>query len=271
MEIDKEKRELGFTLLELLVGMIIIGTLAAIAVPMFRQHQKTAVEATLVSDVREAAYQMEQDAIMSSTGEYPTAIASTYHHSANNNIVLVEDQYSDITGFCIIGRNNDYTDLYVYYDSTDRAVTTTHAKTGDCGTGETYPDGVEAGSRPPDTAPTTQAPTPTSAPTAVTVVPTTPAANPTASASPTTSAPPTQAQPETQPPAPVGYADAKRKKYNVCHGPNMLSLPLSGIQNGHDGHSNDIIPPIPSGYPKGKNWTQAGATTWYNNCSGHFH
>lgn len=261
---DKENKELGFTLLELLVAMIIIGTLSAIAIPMVRQHAKTAVEATLVSDVREAAYQMEQDAIMSTTGEYPAAIADGYHNSANNNIVLVENDYSDITGFCIIGRNSQYNDLYVYYDSSDRTVTTTHAPTGDCGTGEAYPEGVEAGSEPPSTVTPTSTPTPTPTPTAVEIIPVAPSP----SASPSASPPVTQ--PEIQPPAPVGYSDPKRKKYNICHNTNMLNLPLPAIQNGHDGHSDDIIPPIPSGYPKGKNWTQAGAKIWYANCVGNY-
>lgn len=45
-------REAGFTLLELIVVMIIIGVLAAIAVPAFARHMKSAREAVLKEDLQ---------------------------------------------------------------------------------------------------------------------------------------------------------------------------------------------------------------------------
>ncbi len=49
---QRTSREAGFTLLELIVVMIIIGVLAAIAVPAFARHMKSAREAVLKEDLQ---------------------------------------------------------------------------------------------------------------------------------------------------------------------------------------------------------------------------
>jgi type IV pilus assembly protein PilA len=50
-----EEREGGFTLIELLVVIIIIGILAAIAIPVFLNQRKKGYDASVKSDLRNAA------------------------------------------------------------------------------------------------------------------------------------------------------------------------------------------------------------------------
>jgi type IV pilus assembly protein PilA len=55
-----ERREdAGFTLIELLVVMIIIGILAAIAIPIFLNQRRSAYRTTAISDMRAAAGTVE--------------------------------------------------------------------------------------------------------------------------------------------------------------------------------------------------------------------
>jgi type IV pilus assembly protein PilA len=67
----------GFTLIELLVVMIIIGILAAIAIPIFQNQQKSARDSATTSDVRNVATN-----IQSALVKYPDASVITIADNA---------------------------------------------------------------------------------------------------------------------------------------------------------------------------------------------
>lgn len=71
-----EENDEGFTLIELLVVMIIIGILAAIAIPVFLNQRKKAVDSSMKSDLRTVANTMET--LFTDNQSYgTTAIAGT--------------------------------------------------------------------------------------------------------------------------------------------------------------------------------------------------
>lgn len=66
-----EEKDQGFTLIELLVVVVIIGILAAIAIPTFLNQRKKAWEKAALSDLRNASVVNEE--VFSSSGSYASA------------------------------------------------------------------------------------------------------------------------------------------------------------------------------------------------------
>jgi type IV pilus assembly protein PilA len=64
----------GFSLIELLVVVAIIGLLAAIAIPQFLSYRARAVDSQMKSDLKNAALAM--DSYFAEKKEYPTSVAA---------------------------------------------------------------------------------------------------------------------------------------------------------------------------------------------------
>ena len=111
----QEEREGGFTLIELLVVIVIIGILAAIAIPVFLNQRKKAVSASIKSDLRTAA--TAEETYYTDSQLYAANTLQTPKFSTGNTVEVAVTT----TGYCVRGQNassDTGTTLYFWYDST---------------------------------------------------------------------------------------------------------------------------------------------------------
>lgn len=98
-----QEREEGFTLIELLVVIIIIGILAAIAIPVFLNQREKAWQKSVDSDARNAIVPLETN--FGDANTYATDISANMVASKDNSVTI----YGTATTYCVVAVGNGKT------------------------------------------------------------------------------------------------------------------------------------------------------------------
>ena len=107
MKLNKKKNEKGFTLIELMIVIAIIGILAAIAIPQFSAYRKRSYNAAAQADLRNAC--TAQEAYFVDNATYATAagtLAGATYGFFTSGKVTVSISSATNTGYTMTSKHS---------------------------------------------------------------------------------------------------------------------------------------------------------------------
>ncbi|MFZ2126274.1 MAG: prepilin-type N-terminal cleavage/methylation domain-containing protein [Candidatus Microsaccharimonas sp.] len=112
----------GFTIVELLIVIVVIGILAALSLVAFNGIQQRAAESVLQSDLRSAANQLEVAKTDSGSEHYPVDLA-TANLKASDGTTYQYTYTNETNSYCLSATSTRLNTLAYHIDSSAKAVT----------------------------------------------------------------------------------------------------------------------------------------------------